>query len=181
MRKLKPRIAVMENVQGILWTERSARDSRVSVPDFVAGALHRAGHSTYARLLDAVWYGVPQHRARFFLVAVHRDLGFAEDDFGEWGPFPTPTHGPAYANPHTTVREAISDLPRIANGATNDWLAYEEPSLEGLKANPFLAGCAAEPLARSLPITLRRATPTMCSTGTGNSARAKIGRRSLEP
>ena len=139
VRRLKPRVAVLENVQGILWTERRDGESRVSVADHTARALNRAGYTTYARLLDAVWYGVPQHRARFFLIALHRDLGISAGDLGEWGPFPIPTNGPTLPKSYTTVRQAISDLPRIQNGSAEDWLGYDEPSAAALSRSPFLA------------------------------------------
>ena len=138
VRRLKPRIAVLENVQGILWTERREGGSRLCVADHAARSLSRAGYTTYARLLDAVWYGVPQHRARFFLIALHRDLGINPDDLGEWGPFPIPTNGPTLSNGYTTVRQAISDLPRVQNGSAEDWLRYDEPSAATLSKNPFL-------------------------------------------
>ena len=70
----------------------------------------------YTAVLDAVWYGVPQHRNRFFLLAIRNDLGYRPDTFGDWGPFPAPTHGPGMKRPYVTVRDAIQDLPRIRNG-----------------------------------------------------------------
>ena len=74
------------------------------------------GVLSLSKLLDAVWYGVPQYRTRFFVFGVHRDVGYKPDDFGNWAPFPLPTHGPGAGNPYVTVREAIGDLPPIGNG-----------------------------------------------------------------
>ena len=136
---LNPPVFVMENVQGILWTSKAGRPGSVSVVDDLAQRLARAGYDVFPRLLDAVWYGVPQYRSRFFLVGIHRDLGYERAAFGEWGPFPRPTHGSVAGPRHVTVGEAIRDLPRLGNGATAPDDAYVDPSVEDLEANPFLA------------------------------------------
>lgn len=128
VRALQPRILLMENVQGILWTPRSSNGSQQSVAAHVAKRLESAGYQIYPKLLDAVWYGVPQHRSRFFLLGIHRDLGYRKDDFGLWGPFPEPSHGPGTDNAFVTVREAIRDLPRVTNGARKAVLTYNEPT-----------------------------------------------------
>ena len=83
--------------------------------DVVESRLVAAGYRLFPKLVDAAWYGVPQNRARFFLMGLHRDLGYEEDQFGDQGPFPAPTHG-SKLQPAVTVREAISDLPPIGNG-----------------------------------------------------------------
>jgi site-specific DNA-cytosine methylase len=49
-----------------------------------------------------------------------------------------PSHGLSSGSPYTTVRQAISDLPRIANGASDDWLDYTEPSPDTMERNHFL-------------------------------------------
>lgn len=133
--KLRPLGFLMENVQGILWTP-SANGS-VSVVDVIERRLKAAGYLLFPKLLDAVWYGVPQNRTRFFLMGLHQDLGYTADDFGEWGPFPRPTHG-AQRRPFVTVREAIADLPKIGNGHSLESEAYSEPSKTYLQQNEFL-------------------------------------------
>jgi DNA-cytosine methyltransferase len=138
VRRLQPRFALMENVQGILWTDRDKGASRLSVADHVVRSLERAGYLPFPKLLDAVWYGVPQHRARFFLLAVHRDTGYTRDDFGDWGPFPAPTHGPTCDYPYITVRQAIADLPEIGNAANDDVLPYSSLHYDALADNPYL-------------------------------------------
>lgn len=68
-------------------------------------------HLVGEEVLDAVNYGVPQHRERVFLVGVRNDIVEQVD----WH-YPEATHGgdgPSYI----TIREAISDLPEIAEGA----------------------------------------------------------------
>jgi DNA-cytosine methyltransferase len=136
---LLPPVFVMENVQGILWTSKAGVGSAVSVVDDLARRMRRAGYDVFPRLLDAVWYGAPQFRSRFFLVGVHRDLGYRAADFGAWGPFPAPTHGPAAGRPYVTVDAAIGDLPHLGNGSGVNVSAYAEPPAALRKRNPFLA------------------------------------------
>lgn len=133
---LQPRIFVMENVQGVLWTSKAGGARHVSVADHVARRIERAGYIAFPRLLDAAWFGVPQYRSRFFLVGLHRDLGYTRDDFGAWGPFPKPTHGPIAGVPYTTVRDAIVDLPILGNGSDDAELPYAAASRT--KQHPFL-------------------------------------------
>jgi site-specific DNA-cytosine methylase len=84
------------------------------------------GYDVFVQLLDSVWYGVPQYRSRFFVLGIHRDLGYTPDDFGTWGPFPRPSHGPGTSQGYVTVRDAISDLPLVGNGHTADVATYCE-------------------------------------------------------
>lgn len=124
--KLRPRVFLMENVQGILWTVKNGRGgSKPTVVGDLAKRLEAAGYVVFPKLLDAVWYGVPQYRSRFFLLGIDRCFGVGEDDYGHWGPYPLPTHGPGYERPYVTVEEAIGDLPIIGNGSHEEILAYE--------------------------------------------------------
>lgn len=113
----RPRVFIMENVQGILWAQHlDAKEGGKGLVASIERRLKRLGYVCYPKMLDAVWYGVPQFRTRFFLVGIRKDLGYSESDFGEWGPFPMPTHGPHRQRPYVTVHDAIADLPIIGNG-----------------------------------------------------------------
>ncbi|MGA2185451.1 MAG: DNA cytosine methyltransferase [Bryobacteraceae bacterium] len=137
--KLQPLVFLMENVQGILWTPaKGSGESRPTVVKTIARRMERAGYLVFPKLLDAVWYGVPQYRSRFFLLGIHRDMGYQASDFGDWGPFPLPTNGPNTGLPYVTVRDAISDLPKMSNGQQPVEVEYNEPDCEKLRANPFL-------------------------------------------
>lgn len=142
--RLRPLGFLMENVQGILWTPNAG--TSVSVVDVIERRLKAAGYVLFPKLLDAVWYGVPQNRTRFFLMGLHRDLGYTAADLGAWGPFPKPSHGDRL-RPFVTVREAIADLPRIGNGALEERSSYAEPPDDLLRQNEFLryARAGAEP------------------------------------
>lgn len=139
--ELAPKVILLENVQGILWTPRSndSKNNQLTVVDHVDQKLSNAGYLLFPAVLDAAWYGVPQHRNRFFLLALHKDLGYSINDFGEWGTFPLPTHGAMGQYNYVTVRQAISDLPNIDNGKSDIIQPYNEPSEEQLKQNLFLA------------------------------------------
>ena len=137
--RLKPRVFLMENVQGILWTPRGkASRQNPNVVSALARKMERIGYLVFPKLLDAVWFGVPQYRSRFFLLGIHKDLGYRREDFGAWGPFPCPTHGPGTERPYTTVRDAIADLPRIGNGHQEEQIPYTEPTKADLCRNPYL-------------------------------------------
>ncbi len=138
--ELEPKVILMENVQGILWTPRpSKRQSQESgVVDYISENLMSAGYILFPAVVDAAWYGVPQHRNRFFLLALHESLGYVADDFGGWGAFPKPTHGFMGKNNYVTVHDAIGDLPEIKNGESRVIQKYKEPDKEKLEANPFL-------------------------------------------
>jgi DNA-cytosine methyltransferase len=144
---MSPKLLLMENVQGILWTPRDEGDTDLSVAAHVLERLAAMGYLVFPKLLDAVWYGAPQNRNRFFLMGIHRDVGYSTEDFGHWGPFPKPTHGPGTGKAFVTVRDAIADLPKLVNGEA----LAERPYLEDrtrLEQNAFLrsmrAGAPAE-------------------------------------
>ena len=132
--RLRPLVFLMENVQGILWTQ-DARGG-ASIVDMIERRLDTAGYWFFPTILDAAWYGVPQYRARFFLMGLHKDLGYVQDDFGVYGPFPQPSHGPCL-EPLITVRDAIGDLPQIGNGCSLEQIGYSEP-IDGTTENDFL-------------------------------------------
>ena len=135
--KLKPSVFLIENVPGIAWTARNGKsETQPSVAGHIVERMQIAGYVVFPKLLDAVWYGVPQFRTRFFVVGIHRDAGYCLEDFGEWGPFPAPTHGPLVGCSFVTVRDAIGELPAIGNGHKLDRLDYCEPATG--RCNEFL-------------------------------------------
>jgi DNA-cytosine methyltransferase len=139
VRRLSPRIFLMENVQGIIWTPTHGRSNgQLTVMSSIAERMERAGYLVFPKLLDAVWYGVPQYRSRCFLLGIHRDLGYRRGDFGDWGPYPLPTHGPGTPNAYTTVRNALHGLSRIGNGHATEEMPYSEPDAADLALNPYL-------------------------------------------
>jgi DNA (cytosine-5)-methyltransferase 1 len=129
---LEPAVVVMENVPDIL------SYGGVNVAQLVAENLEELGYTCRYTLLNAANYGVPQTRERWYLIALHREVGGTPR-------FPDPTHfvdlPPGYrgtrshalawasdcpANavplkqaaadltPATTCEEALSDLPIVS-------------------------------------------------------------------
>lgn len=136
--ELKPRVFLMENVQGIVWTPKGSNGCGPlsTAQDFIDRA-QRAGYLIFPKLLDAVWYGVPQHRNRFFILGIAADLGYTAADFGTWGPFPQPTHGPGTPRRYVTVGNAMQDLPWRFNGDQDPEIPYQ-PDRPLLEANEYL-------------------------------------------
>ena len=107
--QIQPSIFLLENVQGILWQLPSGISPAVKM----MGRMARAGYRVATRVLDAVWFGAPQHRPRAFIIGLHPRLGNhlrAEDAF------PLPCHTGTSSRPYNTVADAIVDLPPIPNG-----------------------------------------------------------------
>jgi DNA-cytosine methyltransferase len=137
--RVRPPIALMENVQGIVWA-RNYDSKNESLLDYFTYRMQKAGYLVFKRLLDAAWYGVPQFRYRFFALLIHQDLGYREEDFApEWGAFPFPTYGNKRKE-YVTVKKAISDLPEIGNGWNQGLLNYEKVDFDqvGIYDNQFL-------------------------------------------
>jgi DNA (cytosine-5)-methyltransferase 1 len=111
--RLSPRAVLIENVPDL----PSWNDGAVLIAFFES--LRGLGYAVDARVLDCFAYGVPQHRARLFIIGT-RDAT----------PFPWPTPRPA----STTLRDAIGDLPPVPGGQRAEQLRYREPARERLSA-----------------------------------------------
>jgi len=86
IRKVKPKVFVFENVRGLLYSNKWYLE-------LIIKELESIGYKTNCRLLNAVNYGVPQNRERFFLVGHNADFEFPETE-----------------NKQYTVHNAIYDL-----------------------------------------------------------------------
>lgn len=113
---LSPKAFVFENVSGILSMDHGNLFKRIKAE------FEMIGYNLKFKLLDAVDYGVPQHRERLILVGFKGTNNFK---------YPTPTHGEGL-KPYVTLEDAIGDLPCIKSGETNN--SYlKEPNNEFLK------------------------------------------------
>jgi DNA (cytosine-5)-methyltransferase 1 len=105
----RPKYVIMENVPGML----SHRGTDVT--PVLSRAFGRIGYRTAMYVLDAVDFGVPQRRTRLFFVGTPKKSPYPVDQLL------TPItrlnlyHRGAYIEQpwHVTVREALSDLPRL--------------------------------------------------------------------
>jgi len=71
LRGLRPKVFVMENVSGMVKGKM-----KIIFADILR-ELKASGYVVSARLLNAMWFGVPQSRARMIFIGVREDLGIA--------------------------------------------------------------------------------------------------------
>lgn len=109
--RLSPRAVLIENVPDL----PSWNDGAVLISLFES--LRGLGYYVDARVIDCFAHGVPQHRARLFVVGTRDPEPFA------W-PTPKPRA--------TTLREAIGDLPPVPGGQRAEQLRYRKPASERL-------------------------------------------------
>ena len=128
VRALEPRVVLMENVPGI-----------VAVPGFSSfrrflKTLGNCGYECDHHVLNARDFGVPQHRRRYVLLAVHKASAA----------LPSPTDGPG--SERTTVRPTIERFPAIDAGEAdpstpNHYAArLSTLNLERIRATPSNGG-----------------------------------------
>ena len=103
-RTCRPDWVVFENVRGISDTQGGM------FLDKVETGLQKLNYSLSKGILNASDFGVPQNRARLFIVGSPRGARFR---------FPEPNR-----HKTVTVGEAISDLPILENGASNPLMRY---------------------------------------------------------
>jgi len=123
VREFKPRFALFENVPGIIRTDHGKKYfDRLCAGLSVLEGFGGQEYGVSVHEVDAANYGTPQHRVRVIVIASRDGTEF---------PFPLVTHGdPASEEVKmgqlrrwVTVRDAISDYPKIAageNGENND-------------------------------------------------------------
>jgi DNA (cytosine-5)-methyltransferase 1 len=100
---IKPKAFVVENVSGMV------RKNFAHLLQDQLKVFTEAGYCVKYQVLNAADYGVAQERRRILIVGVRDDLGL---DYQ----FPAPTHGPGCEQPHTTIRDAIGDMPEWPEG-----------------------------------------------------------------
>lgn len=103
---LRPSIVLLENVPDM------ARWNDGAVLLGVMQALRESGYDPHARVLDAYRYGVPQHRARLFVV----------------GTKSRPFVWPRERRNRPTLRDAIGDLPHVAGDEHRLEIEYGGPA-----------------------------------------------------
>jgi len=102
--KLQPRFFIMENVRGLLSAISKENKKDEKVIDILLKKFRKAGYKVTCELIDAVEYGVPQHRDRIIFIG-SRDH---EDIF-----IPKPSHFKIHQKPELrwkTLGDAIEDL-----------------------------------------------------------------------
>jgi DNA (cytosine-5)-methyltransferase 1 len=102
---LQPDLVVFENVSGIVHTDGGYFIRRFE------RQLRLYGYRTSSALLNALDFGVPQRRTRFFLVGARNQC-------------PPDLSSPVPSRAAITVHDAIGDLPILRNGSSEDLRAY---------------------------------------------------------
>lgn len=96
LRGLQPRVFVMENVSGMV------KGKMKLVFAEILRELKASGYRVSARLLNAMYFNVPQSRQRMIFIGVREDMDIE------------PSHPHAQSRP-VTVREALPDIERIVD------------------------------------------------------------------
>ena len=118
---VRPKAFVFENVVGILSMDKGRLFKNIQAQ------FAELGYELKYQVLDAVDFGVPQHRERVILVGYLGKNPFE---------FPLPTHGEGL-QPYVTLRDAIGDLPVLQSGEsrfeyqseiTNEFLQFVRAS-----------------------------------------------------
>ena len=102
---IKPDWVVIENVKGMVQTEKSI------FPDMIARDLNALGYTVNRWILEASSFGVPQKRTRLFIIGCKHGLTLPQ---------------PVSISKTVTVKDAIFDLPVLASGASDDVLPYSQ-------------------------------------------------------
>lgn len=134
----QPDWVVFENVRGLLETEKGL------FVEIILEEFHKLGYETSYELLHATDYGIPQNRARFFIVGSRH---------GETYQFPSAT-----ALEKVSVQDAIGDLPALSNGASSCYLNYESTASSeyAKEMRGGLEGCSNHLVTRNNSLIIER-------------------------
>lgn len=105
---IQPTAFVFENVVGILSMDHGKLFKRVQ------SEFEEIGYTLKFKVLDAVDFGVPQHRERVILVGFKCNNPFE---------YPEATHGDG-KKPYVTLKDAIGDLPVLKSGQSSNHYSY---------------------------------------------------------
>lgn len=113
--ELRPKVFVAENVVGLVRGRAKGQFKRVMA------RLRDLGYLVEARVLDAQWLGVPQHRERVIIVGVRASL--------------RPRRKPAFPDPlpyNYTVRDALAHVARIGTDPNFDRRRRDQLSVDAM-------------------------------------------------
>lgn len=101
---IRPRMFLFENVKGLLSMKDENHNSIIDdIKNKFENIAEDFGYHIKYDVLDAVRYGVPQHRERVFIIGIRKDLNL------EW-------FFPEGRNEEISLKDAISDFPPIESG-----------------------------------------------------------------
>lgn len=131
---LRPRAFVMENVSGMV-----KGDFKVIFAEILR-TLKRCGYRVKARLLNAMWYGVPQSRERMIFIGVREDIGHEPSHPAGWS---EPVSMLSGLSGLSMVREGFgpTKLDRVRNEEfANKWRSAHLPCCTIVKSRPPILG-----------------------------------------
>lgn len=134
-----PEWVVFENVKGILETEGGL------FAKYVVRELKQLGYNTEETVLNAVNYGVPQRRDRYFIVASLDNKNYS---------FPAPIKLET-----VTVEQALAQLPSLENGASTSFQNYKKTQVKSEYAKTMrqeLKGCLNNLVSRNAAFVVER-------------------------
>ena len=139
-RVIEPDFVVFENVEGIINTARGL------FLESILNEFHKLQYSLNYGVLNALDFGVPQRRTRFFMIGSRSGLNVELP------------HVPQEKRVLTTVKDAFSDLPTLENGASISWRPYAEtiPSPYAKILRTRQSGCLNHLVSRNSCTILRR-------------------------
>jgi len=111
---LQPKVFVMENVSGMVKGKMKGRFIEI------IKALKATGYQVKCKLMNTMWYGVPQSRQRLIFIGVRQDLGIE----------------PSYPEPSKQIiiaREALKDIITDTKEAFEITSQYIRPLLKRMK------------------------------------------------
>lgn len=134
----QPDFIVFENVQGITNTAGGM------FLDIILDQFARLKYTLSYGILNALDFGVPQNRSRFFLIGYRANKEVN---------LPQKTRTLPIA-----VKDAINDLPNLNNGAATSWLPYGDipPSRYAKKLRKRLAECSSHLVTKNTGEVIRR-------------------------
>ena len=138
VRIMQPEWVVFENVRGLVNTARGI------FLEEILSSFRALKYEPVAGVLNAVDFGVPQDRARLFVVGSREGVAFKFPNGGCRRPI--------------TVRNALADLPNLKNGDAFDWLPFPRQATSNY-ARMLRAGatqCSNHFVTRNADYVLRR-------------------------
>lgn len=123
LRGLQPKVFVMENVSGMV------KGKMKLIFADIMRELKASGYVVSARLLNAMWFGVPQSRERMIFIGVRQDLGLA------------PSHPKAESRPVTAGKaidgcKTVTDAPKWRKFNLDLW-NKQKPGDNGIDGKYF--------------------------------------------
>lgn len=132
--EFRPKMFLIENVQGVRWTEPTqdmhiapmqeslfpdVKDDPTNVREFLVQKAASLHYHVWHGVLNAVEFGVPQQRMRFFMFGIRKDLVSRHEDITL-----TPYLNQLKSSERISVNRAIGDLPELENGQSWSGIDY---------------------------------------------------------